>query len=526
MTLPLQQSQEQRTASFASRLLPSIPLLGLAFFAFLIHISVAQNYGYFRDELYYLAAGHHLTWGYLDFPPLMAMLAALLHVFSLDSLLGIHFLPALACALIVFMTGLIARQLGGGRFSEVLAALASIVTIEFLASGSLFSMDVFDQLWWVLALSTLIRLIRQDQPRLWLLFGLIVGIGLLTKLTMLYFGAAVTLSLLFVPQRKYFRSPWLWLGGLIALLFLLPYIFWEQVNGWPSLEFWRNYASHPDSTSLLVNIAEEIFVMNPFNLPLIILGFCSYFSRTGRTYRLFGWMSAFLLVVFTLEHAKAYFPTPMYPVFYAAGAILFERFVTKSLWRKYVLAPGSIVVLVLSGLLLAPIAMPILPPNAYIAIYGKTFGDPSNPHHAPGQFPQWLGDRFEWDHLVSSVAKIYNRLPPVERAHACILTSNYGEAGAFDLLGSAYHLPQVISGHNTYYLWGPGTCTGQVVLAVGFSTPDDLRLLKQTFGSITVADTIHCVYCQPNEDNLPIDICQHPFTSLQDVWARFKHFNK
>ena len=226
---PLSPAHVLNSESPATRLL--VALAGVSFVA---HMLVAGNYGYFRDELYYIADGRHLQAGYVDQPLLMGWLAALLRVTVGDSLVAIHVIPALACALIIVVTGLMARELGGGRVAQLVAGVAALFTLDFMATGSIFSMDVLDQLWWALASLILVRLLRRDAPRLWLLVGLVAAIALLTKLTVLFFGLALVLALLVTPERRYLRTPWPWLAGGIAFLGLLPYLIWNAVNGWPT----------------------------------------------------------------------------------------------------------------------------------------------------------------------------------------------------------------------------------------------------------------------------------------------------
>src|SRR5258708_21526586 len=199
-------------------------LIYLALCKFLLHFVTGTNYGFFRDELYYIDAGRHLSLGYVEFPAFIGLLAAAVHGVFGNALLAYHFFPALAGALLVFFSGLIARELGGGRFAQCLAALASLSALTFLGIDAIFSMDSFDELWRVLAVFLLIRLIRREEPRYWLLFALVAGLGLLTKLTILMFGFAIVVGLLLTPPRKYLASKWAWLCGAIAPSFLLPYI--------------------------------------------------------------------------------------------------------------------------------------------------------------------------------------------------------------------------------------------------------------------------------------------------------------
>ncbi len=216
-------------------------LVALAVVSFVAHLLVAGDYGYFRDELYYIADGHHLQAGYVDQPLLMGWLAALLRVTVGDGLVAIHVIPALACALLVVLTGLMARELGGGRVAQIVAGVAAVFTLDFMATGSLFSMDVLDQLWWTLASLILLLLLRRDAPRLWLLIGLVVAVALLTKLTILFFGLGLLLALLVTPERRFLRTPWPWVAAAIAVVGLLPDLIWNAVNGWPTVEFYHHY---------------------------------------------------------------------------------------------------------------------------------------------------------------------------------------------------------------------------------------------------------------------------------------------
>jgi Dolichyl-phosphate-mannose-protein mannosyltransferase len=496
-------------------------LIYLTLIKFLVHLVTGGNYGFFRDELYYIDAGQHLAFGYVEFPPFIALLAALIHTIPGNSLVVFHLVPAIAGALLVLLTGLMAKELGGARFAQCLAALASLAAITFLAINSLFSMDSFDELWWVLMAYILIQLIKRVQPRLWLLFGLVAGIGLMTKVTMLMFGFALVVGLLLTPQRKYLLNKWVWVGGAIAFAFLLPYILWNVTNGWPTLEFWSTYTSgHANPTSALGFLYQQVLTMNPLTLPLWLAGLYYFFTQVGKPYRVFGWAFVILYVLFTISRAKLYFLAPAYPMLFAAGSLMVERFVSKPRWGW--LKPTYISLLVLVTLLLAAVAMPIIPPSIYgrvTAIVGGNAGVKVE-NRATGVLPQQLADRFGWDTMTATVAHVYHSLPKNEQARACIFTENYGEAGAIDFYGPQYHLPQAISGHNTYYLWGPGTCTGAVVISIG----NPLSMLQPAFARVTQAATITCAYCMPAGNNLPVYVCLHLNTPIQAIWPGVKHF--
>lgn len=480
-------------------------LVTLAALSFAAHMLVAGNYGYFRDELYYIADGWHLQLGYVDQPLLMGWLAALVRVTVGDSLVAIHVIPALACALIIVITGLMARELGGGRVAQLVAGAAALFTLAFMGTGSLFSMDVLDQLWWALISLIVVRLLRRDEPRLWLFVGLVAAIALLTKLTVLFFGLALVLALLVTPERRHLRTPRLWLGGGIAFLGLLPYLIWNAINGWPTLEFWQHYGGV--RTGPLDFFLAQLGQMNPIAVPLAVAGLVFYFRGSGARYRVLGWTFVFAYLVLTLLGTKPYFLAPAYPILFAAGAVLFERWAPppRLAWTR----PAYVSLLALVGILLAPEVMPILPPVMVVDTYGS--------------LTQVLADRLGWDSLTETVEQVYAALPPEQRAEACVLTENYGEAGALSRLSAPGRLPPVISGHNNYYLWGPGTCTGQFIIGVGFPPAD----FKGTYANIQVAATQRCRYCVPFEQDLPIVVASNPRIPIDLVrlWPSVMHYD-
>jgi hypothetical protein len=484
---------------------PAIRLLvALAGVAFAAHMLVAGNYGYFRDELYYIAGGWHLQAGYVDQPLLMGWLAALVRVTAGDSLVAIHVIPALACALIVIATGLMARELGGARVAQFVAGVAALFTLDFMAAGSIFSMDVLDQLWWALASLIMARLLRRDSPRLWLLVGLIAAIALLTKLTVLFFGLALVLALFVTRERRYLRTPWPWLAGGIAFLGLLPYLIWNAVNGWPTLEFWQHYGV---GTAPVAFLFAQFGQMNPIALPLAGAGLFFYIGKTGTRYRLLGWTFVFAYLVLTLLRTKPYFLAPAYPILFSAGAVVLERVPLRP--RLAWIRPAYVALVALVGILLAPAVMPILPPEEVVSAYGH--------------LEQPLADRLGWDSLTNTVEQVYANLPPAQREQACVLTSNYGEAGALSQLAPPGRLPPIISDHNNYYIWGPGTCTGQVLIGVGYPPAE----FKDTYADVALAATQRCEYCVSFEQAVPIVVASNPKgpIDLARLWSLVKHYD-
>jgi hypothetical protein len=497
-------------------------LVYLALAKLLLHLLAASQYGYFRDELYYIAASQHLDLGYVDFPPFTAVITALVRWTLGDSLLALHTLPALAGVVTMLLAGLMARELGGGRFAQGLAALAVLVAPTFLGSQSVLTMDPFDQLFWVLAIYVVLLMLKREDPRLWLVFGLVAGIGLLTKVTMLFLGAALVIGLLLTPNRRFLLSKWLWLGGAIALVLFSPYIIWQVLHGWPTLEFWRMYSSGKTyPVTPLEFLVQQIMTMDPLTLPLWLAGLAYFFFGGGKKYRTFGWIYVILYGVFTVQQAKNYFLAPAYPILFAGGGVLIEQAIQR--WQALWLRPAYIAALAISGLISAPLAAPLLPVGTFIA-YSQGFGSAGEMKQerlATAELPQHFADRFGWQELVASVAKVYAGLPPEEQAKACIMTGNYGEAGAIDFFGGAYHLPKAISGHNSYFTWGPGNCTGEVVITAGLRATD----VQPTFKEVTPAGVSSCKYCMPYENGLPIFVCRGLKMDIREAWPGAKHYD-
>jgi hypothetical protein len=493
----------------------------LALAKLLIHFFTNGQYGYFRDEFYFLACSEHLDWGYVDQPPMIAWQAYLTRLLFGDSLFALRFFPAVFGAIKIFLAGLMARELGGGRFAQILAALAAIIAPIFLGADTIMTMNGLDQLLWVLATYILIRLLKTENPKLWLGFGAVAGIALLNKLSLLFFGCALVIALLLTPNRKYFAGKWLWLGGLIALAIFSPYIIWQITHGWPTLEFYGTYAegkTYP--VSPLEFLGQQILTIHPHTLPLWLAGLYFYFfSKAGKPYRLLGWLYVTLYVLFMLQKAKFYFLSPAYPMLFAAGAAVFEKFIQQRQWNWA--KPVSIVFLLL-GLWAAPFAIPILPPETFIKYSSALgIGEVKTERHAYSRLPQTYADMHGWEEMVATVAKVYQSLPPEDQAQACISAGNYGEAGAIDFFGKKYGLPKAICGHNNYWHWGTAGCTGEVVIEIG----GELDGLKQIFEEAELVDVFEHDYVMPYENNLPIHVCRRLKMPVDEVWRLNKEYN-
>jgi hypothetical protein len=495
-------------------------VLIVAGISLLAHVLIGDNYGYFRDELYVLAMSQHPAFGYVDVPPLVPWITLIPRLLTGNALWAIHVISALVCAGTIILTGLMARLLGGTGWVQGLAALASATALVLMGDGSIYTYDVFDTFWWALAATILIVLLRDEHPRRWLWFGLVAGLGLLTKETILFWGLALIVGLLLTPQRRLLFTRWTPFGGLITFALVLPFLIWNALNGWASVQYWASYSqNHSAGESPLAFLPNQILVMNPFSVLLWGAGLWYFFSRRGARYRVFGWAYLILFVLFLAIQGKSYFLAPAYPPLFAGGAMLLGEWRVR--WRRWVAVYP--VLLVISGVLLAPVAMPVLPLTVYAQIYGKSSGSAGAQQEAGDSYslPQSLADRFGWEQQVALIAQVYHSLPGDEQRVACIATSNYGEAGALVQFGGRYHLPPPISGHNAFYLWGPQGCTGQVLITINIAPQD----AAQWFSSVTLAARTSCAACVDFENHAPILILRQPKFPFAVIWALSKHYD-
>jgi Dolichyl-phosphate-mannose-protein mannosyltransferase len=494
-------------------------VLIIAVLSFLAHVLVGNNYGYFRDELYVMAMSQHPAFGYVDVPPLVPWIMLIPRLLTGNALWAIHVISVLVCAGTIILTGLMARLLGGTRWVQGLAALGSATALVQLADGSLYTYDVFDGFWWALCATILIVLLRDERPRRWLAFGLVAGLGLLTKETILFWGFALVVGLVLTPQRRLLFTRWTAFGGLIAFALVLPFVIWNAFNSWASVQYWASYAqNHSTGASPFDFLTNQILIMNPLSVLLWGAGLWYFFSARGARYRVFGWAYLMLFVLFIAIQGKSYFLAPAYLPLFAGGAVLVGTWRVR--WRRWVAVYP--VALAVSGVLLAPAVMPVLPPAVYGHIYGKS-GNSGSQQEAGDSYglPQALADRFGWEEEVALIAQVYHSLPMDEQRVACIFTANYGEAGALVQFGGRYHLPPPISGHNAFYIWGPQGCSGQVLITINIPPQDAAR----GFSSVTLAARTSCDECVAYENHAPILILRQPKAPFAVMWALSKYYD-
>ena len=496
----------------------------------LVHMLTATRYGYFRDALYYLACAEHLDWGYVDQPPLIVFIGWIGRHTLGTSLPALLFWPALAGAGRIVLTAALARELGAKRFGTALAATLAATGAVWYVIDHQFAMNAFEPIFWTGCAYSIVRMIKTSEPKYWLLFGAIAGLGLENKYSIAAFAFALLLGLLLTSQRKLLFTPWLFAGGAVALAIFLPNLIWNIQHHWPFLELMHNIrASGRDVVfSPAAFLSQQILLMGPLNFPFWLAGLlCCFFARQAKTFRGLGWAFVIVLAFFMMAHGKNYYSAPAYPVLLASGGWATEL-VLSARWEarkrlRVVCKAASFAWVLVGALLLLPVVLPVLPVESYLRYQEHLpFAVPRSEHsHMGAALPQHYADEFGWEEMVQATARVYHLLTPEEQAKTAIFGNNYGEAAAIDFFGPKYGLPKAISGNQTYFLWGPRNYTGEIVIVLGSSDPENDR---EFFEHVEVAASLNNPYAIPAERR-PILLCRRMKMNLQTFWPRLKNWD-
>jgi len=476
----------------------------------------APHYGIFRDEMYYLACGQHLSWGYVDHPPLWPFVAWLLAHTIGTSLLAIRLIPAICGAALVWLTGTMARMMGGNRMAQVLAALAVVMAPIYMLMQHWFTMNAAEPLLWMAIAWCVLRFIDGGNPRWWLWIGIFCGIGLEMKYTIVLFAAGLLLGLAFTPQRRVFASKWFWLGCLATVLIFLPHFVWLAHHHFPFLEYEHNVRSTARDVRRgpVAFFLDQAQILNPLSVLLWMPGLIwLLFSKAGAKFRILAWIFLVVYGLFMVTQGKNYYVSPVYPMLFVAGAVALTQWI-RTAWIQ---GPYAML-LAMSGILLAPITLPLLRPETYLRYQHALGIAPAKAENQPtGPLPQYFADEFGWEDMVRKTAAVYWSLPAEERARTAIFANDWGEAAAVDYFGPKYGLPRSISPHNSYWYWGPRGYDGSIVIVLGSDGTGD----REHFRSVVAAGQVDNPWSREDE-HFTIWLCRGLTFSFQEKWPQMK----
>jgi len=434
------------------------PLLAFALVRLVLHLLLNTRYGFHRDELQVLDDARHLDWGYVPYPPLTPFLGWIeLQLFG-TSLTGFRVFSALAQCAAMVLAGLIARELGGRRFAQLVAALATACMPFSLIMSGMLMYSSLDLLWWVAVAYFTLRLINSGNLRWWLALGLAFGLGLMTRYTIAICAAGLFLGVIATPMRRQLLTPWPWLGAALAVLMFLPNLIWQVQHDFIYLDF----VNHIHARDVRWHRTDGFWIeqlyanTGPLLLPLWLGGFAFLaFARSMRPYRVLAWLYMIALALFALSRGRGYYVAPAYPMLLAAGAVALQEWLARlRATPARVVRAATCVALALAGATSIALGVPVGPVN-------------SLPWRIARKVHDTFAEQIGWQEFAQRVAEVYRGLPEDERSRTAILANNYGEAGALDLYGPALGLPRVISRTNTYWYRGYGDPPPSVIIEVG-----------------------------------------------------------
>ena len=502
---------------------------GIAIAAFVVHVACNNRYGYFRDEFDYIACGRHLGWGYVDQPPLLPVLSRICLAIFGDSLRSVRLVPALTCAALIVLTGVLARELGGKRFAVALSAVAVLIGPIYVSGGSLLTSNCdLEVLLWMGCVYFAILAIQRKQPKYWVWFGVIAGIGLEEKYSILVLGVAVVLGLLFTPQRRLLINQWMWLGGVAAFVIFLPNLLWNIHYHWPFVELMRNIKAEGRDVVLSPwqYLVQQMLLTHFFCAPIWMAGVIAFLvARRFRPIRFLGFAYLFSFAIFVILKGKNYYLAPIYPVYLAAGAVVIDDGIDRirQSWLRTWLKPATVVLLLVSGAIFAPLAMPILPIDRFVPYMNRLpIKVPRSEYsHEHVAVPQHYADQFGWQEIVEKTAEAWQRIPVAERQDCGIFGQDYGQAGAIDFLGPKYGLPNALSGDRSYWIWGPRGYSGNCLIVLG----DRRARLEELFERVEyVGNSAPNPYALETE--ISVNICRGAkFGTLAELWPQIKHWH-
>jgi 4-amino-4-deoxy-L-arabinose transferase-like glycosyltransferase len=485
-----------------SRALPPLPrgVWLIAGSLVLLLLVFAPRYGWHRDELYFLEAGRHLAWGYVDQPPFTPLLARIADTLANGNLVVLRFLPALAAGGTAVVGAITVREMGGSRGSQIAGAGTVAAGGFLLGTGHLLSTATFDLLAWMIVLSITARMLRTADPRWWIAIGAVSGMAMLNKSLVVMLAASIAIGLAAARRWDLFLSPWIVAGVLLAAAIPLPNLLWQASNGWPQLEMSQRISERLGMENRILLIPLQIVFVGPAFIGLFRRGVGWLRSDPGGVvYQTFLWAWAAGMTLTLLTGGRPYYPVALTLMVLLAGIVAFER-----MGRDARDLRGLIV---LNGALSLLISLPVLPVS--MANITSTINDT-------------LAETIGWPELVAQIAATVDSLPVSEREGVVILTASYGEAGAIDRFGPSYGLPQSYSAHNSYADFRQPSDDSATVVAVRYH-PDTLAPVFEQCWQVAEVDNGYGV---DNEaQSQPIVVCQGLRMTWDDLWPTLRHLD-
>lgn len=483
-----------------------LPIIAfLALIKLCIHLIGNRNYGFHRDELLHLAVSRHPDFGYMEFPPFIAWVGKLADWTFGFSPSGVRIFATIAGIAILVLCCLIAKEMGGKRYAVALAGIAVLAFLPYYRNHCLFQPVAFDQMFWTLGFYLLIKYINTQNNKFLIWLGIVAGLGLMNKYTFVVWGVGLAVGLVFYQRGNAYANKWLYVAGIIAFLIVVPNIAWQYWHDFPVLlHLQKLKESQLEELGVFDFVLDQI--KSPFVFVFSMIGFFALLFQKGfKKYKCLAISVAVIFGLMWMMESKGYYFYAAYPVLFAAASVNLERlFERKPIWNYVVAA-----VLMLPVFFYLPKAIPILPIDSFVQYEGIK-PDKDGRYKLTDDY----ADMFGWEEQVRLVDSVYRALPPSDREKCLVFAENYGEAGAIAIFGERYGLPQPVCASGSFWLWGSGDKSGEVVLSIGLES----EVVSRVFSEFTLVKTIRHPYAIEEENNIPVYICRKPKVSLKEIW--------
>lgn len=486
------------------------PVLGVAAGTLALHLLTGGRYGFHRDELATYVDAQNLAWGYVWQAPITPLFGRLSLVLFGTSLLGFRFFASLPVTVALVLTGLMTRQLEGGRGAQLMAMVAAVPFA--LVAGARLQYTAFDFMFWTLTAYCVLRLLKSDDPRWWIAVGAALGLGIMAKYTIIMYAAGLAMGVVATDARRYLRSKWLWYSMAVSLVIVLPNLIWQVKHNFITLDFIRSIHARDIRYGRTAGFISDQFNLTLFAIPIWMAGLYFYGSSPqGRRFRVMGWMYVVPLLLFLISKGRGYYLAPAYPMLYAAGAVEIARWLaTERRGWRYAVPVLLWTLLAADAAMAVAFMLPVAPADSAWGRMAITRN---------GDFQEEIG----WPELVATIANIRDSLPAAYRPRLGILAGNYGEAGAIDLYGGSYGLPKAISGMNSFWLHGYGNPPPEILIVVGVPRELANRHLRPC-SPIGHTGNQYGIANEETRMHPDIFVCGGPIEGWPKFWDNFRYF--
>ncbi|MFN1835216.1 glycosyltransferase family 39 protein [Balneola sp. MJW-20] len=503
--------------SLRSKITLSVEWQLILFFAITklsIHLLTYDNYELHRDAYLYYAQSQHLAWGFVAVPPSIAFIGYIATSIFGNTVFALRFFPALIGAFSTILIGMTVLELGGKKKAVLLACAAYVISPAYLHVNTLFQPVSFNHFYWILSGYLILRMIHRKDPKMWIWIGLVFGLAFLNKYSIAFFILAFGMALLISEHRKLLFNQYFVVGLGIGLLIITPNLIWQYEQNWPVVSHMTQLRE-----TQLIHVQASDFLLEQLlmNMQALLIWFTALlillFNKKEKQYRIFGYLFIGVIVLLLAGSGKSYYTLGVYPILFAFGAYLIEKYTATKKYSNYV-----------TGFLIL-----FMVPVLYISLdlSGIPFRTPEQMSREAAfrwedgryyDIPQDMSDMRGWKEIGEEVKKLYLSLPGEERNEVAILANHYGQAGSVMFYGKQAGVPQPITFNDSFVLWAPDSLNTEYVIYIMGPWAEDIEeRLQERYEIVTLIKTIENPWFR--ENGTRIFLCRYPNDSMKSLYT-------